>query len=188
MTEKIILFFNSNFFIALVTLIVGGLAIYLYLKQKTDKKRDAASLILQEIRYAEQQIRNARSMGANYYFANKLLPTNNWDNNIHLFVNDLDEIEIDLISQFYSQATYLDCVINKISDHENRLKIIRAKDRQGNLINIKIDEKSPIKLPEYTLNANEVLKDVSQKIEFLYNTPVGNKLKDISKKKWYQIL
>jgi len=47
-------FFNSN--IGVVTLLVGLFAIYLYLKQKKDYKKNAAKLILQEVRYAEQKI------------------------------------------------------------------------------------------------------------------------------------
>lgn len=48
---SILRFLNNN--IGLITLVVGLSAIYLYLKQKVDSKRDIAKLILQEIRYAE---------------------------------------------------------------------------------------------------------------------------------------
>jgi hypothetical protein len=71
----ILKFLNEN--LGAVTFVVGFLAIYLYLKQRRDRKRDAASLILQEIRYAEQQIRNAKITNPpSYFLASKLLPTN----------------------------------------------------------------------------------------------------------------
>ena len=102
-------FLNDN--IGLVTFIVGFLAIYLYVKQKADRKRDTARLILQEIRYAEQQIRNSGRGGRGYSLSSRLLPTNSWDDNIHIFINNLKETDIDMISEFYSQAAYIDSLI-----------------------------------------------------------------------------
>lgn len=67
-------FLNDN--IGSITLIVGLLAIYLYFKQKADRKRDTAKLILQEIRYAEQQIRNSGRGNRGYSLSSRLLPTN----------------------------------------------------------------------------------------------------------------
>lgn len=43
-----------DFLNPVVTLVVGLLAIYLYIKQKRDNKKDAALLIVQEVRYAEK--------------------------------------------------------------------------------------------------------------------------------------
>ena len=54
--ETIKLSLNSNFFIALTTLLVGSFAIFLYLKRKNDFKREAANILLMEIRNAEQMI------------------------------------------------------------------------------------------------------------------------------------
>ncbi len=70
----ILKFWNEN--LGAVTFAVGSLAIYLYLKQRADKKRDAARLILQEIRYVEQQIRNSKANMGVYLLSTKLLPTN----------------------------------------------------------------------------------------------------------------
>ena len=44
-------FLNNN--IGLITLVVGALAYFIYWKQKRDNKRNAAKIILQEIRRAE---------------------------------------------------------------------------------------------------------------------------------------
>lgn len=191
-------FFNSNFFVALVTFIVGGFAIVLYLKQKKDYRKDAARLILQEIRYAEQQIRNARIMGASYYLASKLLPTNSWHKNIHLFTQDLKETEIDMISRFYSHASYLDTVIKIISDYKNKgRRIIRQSapsqsfSQQSTGPSLPSPAQQVVQSPEEVvvgpLNAIGILKNVSQKIEFLYNTPVLDRLKRITEEKWYSL-
>ena len=115
-------FANSDILASVTTLIVGSIAIVLYFKQKIDHEKDSAKLILQEIRYAEQRIRNFRDVGA-YPLSDKLLPTNSWHKNIHLFVGKLKETEIDLISKFYSNSAYLDIVISKISDKKNDILI-----------------------------------------------------------------
>ncbi len=41
---------------------------------------------------------------------------------------------------------------------------------------------------ERKLMAEDILNEVSNKIEFIYNTPIGEKFRDISKKKWHQFL
>lgn len=188
---------NKN--IGLITLFVGGVAIYLYLKQKRDYKRDAAKLILQEIRYAEQQIRIAKDHGYIYYLASKILPTNSWNQNIHLFIKDLKETDMDLISRFYGAANYLDKLIGIISD--------RKSTRVERTIERRVPTPAPILIPEQSthlpvsqnlpgieqviikesLLAEKILKDVSSKVEFIYNTPAVDKLRQISEKKWYQL-
>ena len=172
-----------------VTLIVGSFAIYLYLKQKTNHKRDAAKLILQEVRYAEQKIRNARNHNTDYYLADKLLPTNSWHNNIHLFIKNLKESEIDLISGFYSHAAYLDVVISKISDQKNDIKIpVFEKGKIKNEQKLKKQrEEKEEKIIAFQSLSQSILSNVSKQIEFIYNTPAINKLRNISEKKWYQL-
>ncbi len=175
-------FFNSQFFIALVTLIVGSFAIFLYLKQKEDYKRQAASLILQEIRYAEQLIRasNQGNLGYIYGLAAKLLPTNSWNDNIHLFLNDLEETEIDLISRFYSKTAYLDVLISKVSDFKNQ------PTSQQSQITITPPNPSQqiLVLQDPMKNTLDMIKEVSDGIRSVYNTPTGEKLKSLSRRKF----
>jgi len=198
------LFFNSNFFIAIVTLIVGGLAIYLYWKQKVDCSRDAAKLILQEIRYVERKIRKYREMKV-YKLYEKLLPTNNWNNNINLFIKKLKETDIDLISDFYAKASYIDIIIETISRQKNNLSkfmlpqnssnfseqgsvtpAMLPKSPTGNILQSehKIDIIKALMMPPVS---QSILDDVSMSVEFIYNTPVVEKLRKISEKKWYQL-
>lgn len=44
----------------------------------------------------------------------------------------------------------------------------------------------PLEIPTESL-ANRILKDVTNKIELIYNTPAVEKLIKISEKKWYQL-
>ena len=197
----ILKFLNDN--LGAVTVVVGLLAIYIYFRQRRDRKRDAARLILQEIRYAEQQIRNFR-IAQSYSLASKLLPTNSWNDNIHLFIKDLKETEIDMISAFYSKATYIDSLI-----------VERSKQK----INPPLAPSIPVNLPPSgsvtaqpllpggagppqitpqqvlqivqappigELVTNHLLAEVSLSVEFLYNTPAAEKLRKISERRWYQ--
>lgn len=168
---------------AIVTFIVGFFAIFLYLKQKSDDKRAAAQLILQEVRYAEQQIRNARDKQNQYSLAVKLLPTNSWSKSIHLFVKRLEAPEIDIISQFYSQASFIDMMIEKITDKRSNVSF---KDLQEAKC---IDETLPQdskKIENYlgqiTMVPNVLLSGISaNKIELIYNTPAVKKLEIVAK-------
>jgi len=191
----ILQFLNDN--IGSITLIVGLLAIYLYIKQKADRKRGTAKLILQEIRYAEQQIRNSGRGGRGYSLSSRLLPTNSWDDNIHLFIKDLKEIEIDMISEFYSQAAYIDSLIAERSKQKLNQKFsVQPVNPVGQsdapTENIP-QQPTPQQIAQIVQvpNLNELitinlLTEFSSKIEFLYNTPAAEKLRQISERKWYQ--
>lgn len=165
----------------LVTFIVGVFAIVLYLKQKQDKKRDSASLILQEIRYAEQKVRHYRTYGT-YNFTEKLLPTNSWNRNINLFVNDLKETELDLISKFFSNAEYLDNVIETIARYNNE-NVIRPATPE--LVNA--EAKVRIDSADIEPTAHKLIAAISQEIENIYNTPATSKLTKISEMSWYRL-
>jgi len=152
-------------------------------------KRDIAKLILQEIRFAEQLLRTAKDNDYNYYLANKLLPTNSWNKNIHLFVKDLSETEIDLVSKFYSNVSYIDSIINFISSFKNNQLIEMGGVSSEGEVTMEVREEKKLKIKkQFELNASNILKDVSEKVEFIYNTPAADKLRKIYEKKWYQIL
>lgn len=181
---------NSSFLTASVTLLVGGVAIYIYLKQRRDTKRDAAKLILQEIRYAEGEIRKAREKeGGTYPLAIRLLPTNSWNKNIHLFVDDFNSPELDIISRFYSQVEYIDSIIQAISDqktnprredYENVVKrvleeVMKNTGQWGDNVarNVVIGIPTP---------ALSILQEVTQRVELIYNTPAAQKFREISER------
>lgn len=189
--QLVLNFLNNN--TGVVTFFVGSLAIYLYIKQKRDHKRDAASLILQEIRYAEQQIRNARQGGkVEYPLASKLLPTNSWNDNIHLFVKDLKETQIDMISAFYSKTTFVDFLISKRADQitnpspppQNPTPPPQDSSVTAQPLQQKIVQLVPSLGDVITV---QMLTEISSSLEFLYNTPTVEKLRKISEKTWYQI-
>ncbi len=85
-------FLNNN--IGVATFLVGFFAIFIYLKQKWDYKRDAASIILMEIRNAEKVIDLMKKHGvAISESMEKLLPSNNWIKYNYLFIKNFDRDE-----------------------------------------------------------------------------------------------
>lgn len=189
-------FFNSNILIALITLLVGGITLFIYYKEKNSKKRDVAKLILQEIRYAENKIKEYRTH-KNYKLHYRLLPTNSWNDNIHLFIKDFEQSQVDLMSSFYSQASYIDNVIQKISDDKLKQKVIPTNQFPV-VANLQQAPQQPITqqsfqvMPQiqsiiFPADAQFILDETSVSIELIYNTPTISKLKDLSEKKWYQI-
>jgi hypothetical protein len=165
--------------LGVVTVIVGAFVFIVYRAQKTYEKSNAAKLILQEIRYAEQKVRNFNSHGT-YNLNEKVLPTNNWNNNISLFVKELGETEIDQISDFFSSAARLDEVLTAVADFRNE----QAIAPQGG----PMDPGSGIRTATGSLPqaAEDLILAVSGDIGSLYNTPATARLREIADHKWYK--
>lgn len=195
MTEiiiSILKFLNDN--LGLVTLIVGGFAICLYFKQKNDTKRDAARIIIQEIRRAEDIIAEYKQVGS-YQFAKKIIATNSWTKNINFFVGDLNNDELDKISDLYSTGEYLDNLVDKVSkitleDEVERSKEFlreeQKKQKQPSLINPKDQQKPPnqtLIFPGLIPVWKGRLDEISFKIEPIYHSTIVWKLKKIAKVK-----
>lgn len=175
-------FFNSNFFIALITLSAGLIAYYIYKKQKREYKSDAAMLIVQEIRFAEGQIKKAKERDHVYPLSIRNLPTNSWHKNINLFINDLKETELDTISRFYSSAEYLDSVIQKISNKKTDQVLAKSIEEGANRATQISQQQSEIQV-EVKFTAEIILRQVSSEFEFIYNTPAVDKLRFIAEGK-----
>ena len=150
-----------------------------YVAQKRYEKSNAAKLILQEIRYAEQKIGNFKSHGS-YNLNEKVLPTNNWNNNISLFVKELGETEIDQISDFFSNAARLDEVLMAVNEFRNKQVISPLGGPAANTAVIT----DTAKLPQ---EARNLIQTISQGIGDLYNTPATSRLREIASHKWHKI-
>ncbi len=164
---------------SLAVLCAGAFVFIVYLAQKSNDRSNAAKLILQEIRYAEQKVQNFKGHGS-YNLNEKVLPTNNWNNNISLFVKELGETEIDQISDFYSSAARLDEVLKAVADFRNK-QAIESPDGPGTgtIFTTTAD------LPK---TAGDLIKKISEGITTLYNTPATSKLRQFADRKWYQKL
>lgn len=112
--DTVIGFFNSDFFVALVTLAVGTLAFVIYKRQQSDNKKDAASIILLEIKNAESQLDQAKVI----ILRDGTIPesiftmkTANWARYSYLFIRDLSDEEWRLINTFYEKCRQYDEIV-----------------------------------------------------------------------------
>jgi len=107
--DKLIAVLNSNFFVGIVTLAAGGVAFYLYVKQKKDFKKDAANIVLLEIQSAERILGQVGERVRSDTLPNKFtLPTESWSKYKYLFVRDFDRDEWDAITEFYNGCKLYD--------------------------------------------------------------------------------
>ena len=134
--QHFINFFNSSFFIALVTLVVGSYALYLYFRRQRDRKREAANVILLEITNAERVLRLAKD--ALFSTTNEHLPdtefamkTENWSKYRALFVRDFDRNEWDALTNFYDRCKLYDEAVqynnSAFAKNEEQLRITMQK-------------------------------------------------------------
>jgi len=100
---------NSNFFVGLVTFIAGAIAFFLYVKQRSDLKKDSANIILLEIQNAERVLNQVGVEVRAGTLPNKfLLPTDSWSKYKYFFVRDFDRDEWDNITEFYNNCKLYD--------------------------------------------------------------------------------
>jgi len=113
-------FFNSNFFIALVTIAVGTVAFIIYRIQKRDRKREASNIILLEIQSAERKLllikKSLAKDPATLPNDLRLLPTENWSQFNYLFIRDFDRDEWDSLTDFYNKCKLIDETIKYNND------------------------------------------------------------------------
>lgn len=189
------LFFNSNLLPTLATILAAFAALLVYRKQKADTKRDVAKIILQEIRRAEDIISDYKQNGG-YQFAKKIVATNSWTKNLHLFVGDLDNDELDRISNLYSTGEYLDTLIKEISDYTFKKEIETPKlsaivpmvpqniQQQSQTLNPEVIQAMPIpqkvKIVKLDPPWKARLDIITLKLEPIYHSTIALKLKKIA--------
>lgn len=184
-------FLNSNFLIAIITFVAGLLALVIYVLQRKRAKRDAAKVILQEIRRAEELIAQYKKF-RQYSFTQKLIANNSWARNIHYFVNDLSQNELDKISNAYSTGEYLDSLIQKISDFKFDQSVGRVQSGQ-NLSQSVQEQKNitgnPSPQSQFPVVIQlfapwqELLNEVTMNYEPIYHSAIGLKLRIIARTK-----
>ena len=126
-------FLDSSFFIALITLIAGLVALYIYKRKQWDNKEDAANIILLEIQNAERQLKQVREnikkdiLEENFY----VMKTESWNKYKYLFVRNFDRDEWDIIAEFYHKCQLFDAAVSHQSSffqkNEEQLRINMQK-------------------------------------------------------------
>lgn len=147
---------RTDIMLDLITLLVGGVALYIYSKQKDDKKRDAANILFIEITNAESILSLAKEnldkkLPSDVVFSTYSIPTESWSKYKYLFVRDFDRTEWDSISDFYDKANSFDQAVdhNKSLFQKNEDQIRASLDKtlaeitKENLIDVAKIESDP---------------------------------------------
>lgn len=194
----------SGIFSGVATILTAVVAVLLVIWDRRNKKSDAAKIVLQEIRRAEDIMTDYIHHGE-YKFTRKIIATNSWAQNIHHFVNDLDQDELDRISTLYSTGQYLDVVVTDIAGYKLRTifenfgewrkknpSTVDLKEMLQKTENPKqpVEEKSeqePGKTDQRKLKVvaieppwNQLFDDVIYKYDFIYHSDTCRKLKEIA--------
>jgi hypothetical protein len=142
MLDRIFGFLDSNFLQTVVTLAVGLVALYVYQRQRKDTKRAAANSIFLEIQHTEHclpKIKEAVRRGTLQNLDFNVLREDSWSKYSHLFSNDFDKEEWEIITDFYTNARLLDeSIIQTNRSIEEDIKQIRI-NKQRILANITKD-------------------------------------------------
>lgn len=114
-------FVNTPTFSSIITFAVGLVALLVYLLQRFNHRRDAAEVILGELRSSKDQLMRIREHVARFKTENQpnvevglipsdifLMPTESWTKYKHLFTRKLDRHVYDMVSKFYERASSYD--------------------------------------------------------------------------------
>ena len=121
-------------FAGLATILTGAVVIHIYLRQKREEKVQAARIIIQEIREAEDKVdivTEKMHSGATNNLP-PVLPVNNWRKYSHLFAKDFDQDELKLINGFYSNCEIIHDMVGKQNNFfwittEERARVVQNK-------------------------------------------------------------
>lgn len=106
-------FFNSNLLVAIFTIAAVFVGVWLNHRKK---RTNAAASIVQEIRRMEDIINDYRQFDK-FTLYKRIVATNSWNKNLHLFSSLLDSDQMNVISDLYSTGEFLDYILRKITDH-----------------------------------------------------------------------
>jgi hypothetical protein len=199
-------FLNSNFFVSLTTFLTVITAFWLYKRQKNDNKRNAALIILSEIRNAEMKLKivKKRVSGNTYDDFPLVLTINSWINFSHLFAKDFDQDQLDRINSFLATCQSIDEMANKDNNFfwitaEERARVVQqqlpqlvaaAFDSNTNEIDqnklniLKQTFLDTISNETYAYSPQKTVKAITSLItntEKIIDTPIGEKFKKLSK-------
>lgn len=161
-------FVNSQFFIALVTLIAGLTAWFVYQRQRNDKKRDIANSILSDIQYAEKAVDRVRNYIRDTDKSDvsvQIIQQNSWVTHKHLFSSDFDEDEWNAINNFYSNALLLDGTLKQ----SNAVFESNAAQIRANMQRVVADLTEITVINMTADNLEQSLKSLNEKLSYFNN-------------------
>lgn len=196
----LLVFFNSNFFVGLATILTVFGAIWIYKRQKNTEKQQIAALLVNDIRNAEEAIQSLKTRPqGNELPEIIILPQNSWNRYSHLFTKDLDPDQIDSINRFYFDAERANYIVTHGNTLDLFLSNIKYRTLAAHQKVLDIVEKTPTKrlanamkqfsdkfyskdsLFHYSpIGFPNMLDSHLKNINFILESPAGIKLKQLA--------
>ena len=111
--KKVLEFFCTNWD-KIGVILVGGIALLVYVLQKRDVKKNAATLVVTQIESLKEKIANIVEIISNnqlnatsIYETLDILDDNQWNKYKHLFVGDIDANSLRIIDSFYEDVALI---------------------------------------------------------------------------------
>ncbi|QSH39059.1 hypothetical protein JXR01_01975 [Candidatus Kaiserbacteria bacterium] len=192
----------QDMFNGIATLVAGLFVWLIYIYGKRDKKKEAATILLNEIYTAEREMNNIKKnkIVSDYTF---ILPSNHWNDFQHLFTKNFDADEMNKMSEFFKACSLAEESIKLIKSY-----LVIAMDQKSRVIqdelitligksedfNVYKEEKEKIlnifHKEDYWFAPSapkEKLFDYLENIDQLSLSSVGGKLKSIRDSRWYKL-
>ncbi len=172
--------------VAIVITICLAFGVPLYKENK--KKRSTARQVLQEIKNAMSQIEIIHERGDSFSLSDRLLPTDNWHNNLSLFTNDLNENERKSVSCFYKEAVCIDNMIFRAVNQLFNAPVLSSYSSDDSCDNSNKGIQYSSITSGFELNIRTLLLEEINVIKSIDMISAVDKLEEISVKKWLRFL
>ena len=186
----------SGWFNGAATLLAGAVAGLVYWKSKRDEVRNAAAILLTDIRDAEAGLRSLKTMPSDYGAMTNVLvlPTSNWLKYKHLFVKKLDNDHLTAIDKFFETCSSIQAGLDSIAKVLDETILQKALEIQKRKIDdifkpeVGFDKKiKEIEKMDYFFLPDwhkKKLQDINSPSATVLNTPAGEWLKKMANQKF----
>jgi hypothetical protein len=183
-----------------VTLLVGFFAFILYRIEKNDKDKSSANLVLEEIRTIETNIDKLKENGNLLGTLPANLSTSGWFAYRNILVKHLDFYEISQAGLFFERIEALKDLLNQwrvlyFSTMQEKSFIVQNKLAEFAIENKDYEEKTKylhekFEAGEYWFEPFLYKKQINSLLSLISpisTTTIGEKIKNIGRKKWYSL-
>lgn len=121
---------------SIVTLVVGTTAFIVYWMTKSHEKRNAATMIIMDIRHAEQVIQSILEKGSIDTFMKDVITENNWSKYKHLFASKFSQDDFASFNRFFDSCVDISVARSKMLDVFHAGLCAKAEKVQQMLLDI----------------------------------------------------
>lgn len=185
---------HPDYINSLVTFLVGGVALLVYWLTKINEKRNAATIILMDIRHAEKVVFSILEKGVVDNFLKNIITDNNWNKYKHLFVSEFSQDDFSAFNKFFDACIEISEARKNMLAIFNASLVAKAENLQQLLLNIedptsqdgkKAREKiiNKVNNENYVFDPNDPKSRILRSLQLmgrLSNTTAFEKLKKIA--------